>query len=82
MLDFLKNLFGEHNTETQQDPVLLFTEPDCKPTILYICNRKKCENCSPECRHVSDIHYAANFDYDPTFNVFYEKGKSENEEDN
>ena len=29
--------------------------------VLYICNRKKCECCYPECHHTKDIHYAANF---------------------
>lgn len=31
--------------------------------ILYLCNRKKCENCSyPTCKHTTDIDYAVNFE--------------------
>lgn len=35
---------------------------------LYICNRKKCKNCSGRCLHTSDIKYAKykqhnNFDF-------------------
>ena len=30
-------------------------------TILYLCNRKKCNSCSyPNCRHTQDINYAKN----------------------
>lgn len=29
------------------------------PETLYLCDRKKCENCSyPECKHTTDIHHA------------------------
>ena len=28
--------------------------------VLYICDRKACENCSEECRHTSDIDHAVN----------------------
>ena len=27
---------------------------------FYICNRKKCENCSGECKHTSDERFAKN----------------------
>ena len=31
--------------------------------ILYLCNRKKCENCSyPTCKHTTDIDYAVSFE--------------------
>ena len=31
-------------------------------SILYICDRKKCDNCSfPECQLTSDISHAVNF---------------------
>jgi len=30
--------------------------------ILYLCDRKACENCSPECRHTTDIYHAVNFE--------------------
>lgn len=29
--------------------------------ILYICDRKKCPNCQPECEHTKDISHAKNF---------------------
>lgn len=31
------------------------------PKIFYICDRKKCENCNPDCKHTSDILHAVNF---------------------
>lgn len=30
--------------------------------ILFICNGERCERCSLECRHTTDIKYAANFE--------------------
>lgn len=32
-----------------------------KVEILYICDRKKCENCNSCCNHTSDITHAVNF---------------------
>ena len=32
--------------------------------ILWICNRQRCENCNPECRHTSDREYAVNPEFD------------------
>lgn len=29
--------------------------------VLYVCDEKKCENCSEECMYTSDIDYAKNF---------------------
>lgn len=29
--------------------------------IYYVCNRKACANCSPECNHTTKIAHAANF---------------------
>ena len=34
--------------------------------ILYICNGERCENCSEECKHTSDIANAANYKAEPT----------------
>ena len=31
---------------------------------FYICDRKKCENCTPDCRHTLDIEHAVYPDYD------------------
>lgn len=30
--------------------------------ILYVCDRKACENCSPGCTHTSDINHAVYFE--------------------
>lgn len=32
------------------------------PKIFYVCDRKKCEHCSAECKYTSDITHAANFE--------------------
>ena len=29
--------------------------------IRYICDRRKCNNCSMECAHTTDIEHAVNF---------------------
>lgn len=31
-----------------------------KSSILFLCNQKRCENCSGECKHTSDVTYAKN----------------------
>ena len=30
--------------------------------ILYICDRKACDNCSDMCKHTTDIRHAVNFE--------------------
>lgn len=30
--------------------------------ILYLCDRKACENCNSECKHTTDIQHAVNFE--------------------
>lgn len=35
--------------------------------ILYLCDRKKCEMCHPECAHTNDITHAANFTQEKIF---------------
>ena len=43
-----------------------------EPACLYLCDRKKCENCHPEvCIHTSDINHAMNRGH---FNGFEELG--------
>lgn len=32
-----------------------------KEKVFYLCDRRACEKCSPECRHTTDIRHAANF---------------------
>ena len=40
--------------------------------VLYLCDRKKCENCSyPDCTRTTDISHAKNFKHD--LEVWYEK---------
>ena len=29
--------------------------------VFYLCNRKKCKECSDECKLTTDVRYAANF---------------------
>lgn len=45
--------------------------------ILYLCDRKACENCHEECKHTSDIRHAINFEQDHADGVevgnFWEK---------
>lgn len=35
--------------------------------ILYLCDRKRCNNCNPngECRHTTDICHSVNFKQPP-----------------
>jgi len=30
--------------------------------ILYLCDRRKCRNCNPDCKHTEDITHAENFE--------------------
>ena len=32
------------------------------PDVRYICDRRACVNCYPECKHTDDIRHAANFE--------------------
>lgn len=32
------------------------------PDVRYICDRRKCVNCYPVCKHTDDIRHAANFE--------------------
>lgn len=38
--------------------------------VMYICNRKKCQNCIPECHHTSDPAFAKYHDH-----VAFDPGK-------
>ena len=40
--------------------------------VLYLCNRKKCKECSDECKLTTDVRYAVNFNL--------EEGKDDNGE--
>jgi len=39
--------------------------------ILYICDRRACEHCNPDCHHTSDIKHAKNFEL--SFDIFVEQ---------
>lgn len=35
---------------------------DNPPKVLYLCDRRQCQNCSyPECKYTTDIIHAVNF---------------------
>ena len=36
-------------------------EENASMKIAYICDRKKCKNCSDICNHTTDINHAVNF---------------------
>lgn len=38
--------------------------------VLYICNRKQCKNCDPNCNHTSDIEFAKNYKTIPSIEEF------------
>lgn len=52
------------------------------PDILYICDRKQCENCTaPElCRYTTDIAHAKNFSYDGVADMWYEDPRKTKED--
>jgi hypothetical protein len=39
--------------------------PNClkkaTPTVFFLCDRKACDKCHPECTHTADISHAVNF---------------------
>ena len=48
-----------------------------KVHITYICDRKKCENCSApdRCRHTHDISHAVNYNTQPPIKTLHKKFK-------
>lgn len=53
--------------DKQKKPALLFAEEGRGANdILYICDRKKCENCNNECHLTRDIAHAVMFYKDET----------------
>lgn len=32
------------------------------PRVLYLCDRRACQKCNPECRLTADLRHAANFE--------------------
>lgn len=37
-----------------------------KDEFCYLCDRKMCEFCNPECYHTQDLAHAINFTHEPT----------------
>lgn len=37
-----------------------------KDEFYYLCDRKMCEFCNPECYHTDDLAHAINFTNEPT----------------
>lgn len=35
-----------------------------KGKVLYLCDRRRCLNCGPECFHTTDITHAVNYESD------------------
>lgn len=47
------------------DVFTLITPPPMKPPkphILYLCDRRACENCNAECKYTTDIKHAKNYE--------------------
>ena len=38
--------------------------PAPSPVILYICDRRACDSCHPDCMYTSDIRHACSFNMD------------------
>lgn len=36
--------------------------PDRELTVFYVCDRRACNRCAPECRHTMDVRHAKNFE--------------------
>ena len=41
--------------------------------VAYICDRKKCERCSPECLYTHDYEHAAHKNYIPNIDELFEQ---------
>ena len=44
--------------------------------VMYICNRKRCKNCVPDCKWTSDINYALyddHYDFAPELSGLWER---------
>lgn len=41
--------------------------------VAYICDRKKCERCSPECLHTHDYNHALHKNYIPNIEELFEQ---------
>lgn len=51
------------DTEWKKDNITEKKEMTIKPEIVYLCDRRNCDNCSGlECKHTSNIKHAKNFE--------------------
>ena len=54
-----KKIIETHKAQPVRDDG---TQSYIKPKrTLYICNRKRCANCLPECSHTTEARFAKNF---------------------
>lgn len=49
------------------NPEIIINDENGKARLgkLYLCNRKKCRRCKPECSHTTDKRYALNINVPP-----------------
>lgn len=52
---------GEYARDIAEADKLALAPVKQEPKIFYLCDRKKCEGCGPDCEHTSDVCHAANF---------------------
>lgn len=57
ILIFVRIIDSKYGKEKQR-----LDEESAEIRVLYICDRKKCDNCREECHHCSDIEHAKNFE--------------------
>lgn len=55
------------------------TQSYIKPKkTLFICNRKRCANCHPECSHTTEARFAKNFIIDEGGNLIEKEEGADN----
>ena len=51
-------------------------KPNKPKPFMYVCNRQKCKNCTPECKWTADINYAlydTHTEFSPEMDGLYER---------
>lgn len=66
----IEELVDKYAAEAECEPC-----EDCEQTpcdeahpalhVLYICDRRRCDTCNPECNHTDDVRHAKNFEVQP-----------------
>lgn len=46
--------------------------------IFYICNKKQCKKCNPECNHTTNIEFSKNYKTIPSIDEFMRFRRIEN----